>query len=85
VTARRKGNTWYLGGMSAKQSRDLVLPLALLGVGRYRAEIWKDAPDAETNPNHLATESLDLSSDNALRIHVALDGGFVARMTPSAK
>jgi len=28
VTARRKGDTWYLGGMSAKNARNLDLPLS---------------------------------------------------------
>jgi len=85
VTARRKGNTWYLGGMSAKYARDLDLPLSFLGAGQYQIEVWKDAPDAETDPNHLATEKLTLSSKEGLKIHAAFDGGFVARLTPVAK
>jgi alpha-glucosidase len=71
--------------MSAKPSRDLALPLAFVGGGNYRAEVWKDAPDAETDPNHLATETLNLVSNDTLKIHVALDGGFVARITPLSK
>ena len=58
VTARRKGATWYLGGISANGPRELALPLTFLGPGRYAARIWKDAPDAESDPNHLATETL---------------------------
>jgi alpha-glucosidase len=85
VTARRRGNTWYVGGMSAKQPRDLALPLSFLGAGQYQVELWKDAPDAETDPNHLTTETLTLSSSDSLKIHLALDGGFVARLTPVAK
>ena len=62
VTARRKGGTWYLGGISAKGPRDLALPLAFLGPGRYTARIWKDASDAESDPNHLTTETQNVSS-----------------------
>src|SRR5947207_8632706 len=47
ITARRKGTTWYLGGMSAKRPRDLAVPLSFLGMGRYTGRIWKDASDAE--------------------------------------
>ncbi len=82
VTARRKGATWYLGGMSAKGPRELALPLTFLGPGRYTARIWKDASDAESDPNHLATESLTLSAADKLSLHVALDGGFVAQIAP---
>jgi alpha-glucosidase len=85
VTARRKGKTWYLGCMSAKQPRDLALPLSFLQAGTYQADVWRDAPDADTDPNHLVTESLTLSPRDTLRMHVALDGGFVARIALSEK
>lgn len=83
VTARRKGTTWYLGGMSAKRPREVALPLSFLGAGRYTARIWKDAPDAETDPNHLTVETLNFSSTDTLRLHLTLDGGFVAQLAPS--
>jgi len=85
VVARRKGKSWYVGGMSARQSRELALPLSYLGQGRYRATIWKDATDAEQDPNKLTTETLHLSSRDTLPLHLALDGGFVARFVPMAK
>jgi alpha-glucosidase len=85
ATARRKGNTWYVGGMSAKHARNLDLPLSFLGAGHYAAKVWKDAPDAESDPNHLTTETLSLSSRDTLKLHVALDGGFVAHLVPGAK
>ena len=84
VTARRRGTTWYVGGMSAKRSRELDLPLPFLGAGHYTVRIWKDAPDAESEPNHLTTETLNLSSRDTLKLHVAFDGGFVAQLTPAA-
>src|SRR2546422_617509 len=68
VTARRKGTTWYLGGMSAKHARDLDLPLSFLSAGPYAAKVWKDAPDAESDPNHLTTETLNLSSRDTLKL-----------------
>ncbi len=80
ITARRKGTTWYLGGISAKAPRDVALPLAFLSRGHYLANIWKDAPDAESNPNHLSTERLRVSAADTLRIRLALDGGFVAEL-----
>jgi alpha-glucosidase len=85
VTARRKGTTWYLGGISAKEPRDVALPLPFLGKGRYTATIWKDAPDTETEPNHLTMETAELSSADTLRLHLALDGGSVAALTRQKK
>jgi len=83
VTARRKGTTWYLGGMGAKQPRDLTLPLSFLGRGRYTVKIWKDAPDTDSNPNHLLIETQSLLSTGSLKVRMALDGGFVARISPA--
>jgi alpha-glucosidase len=84
VTARRKGNIWYIGAISAKRPRDFDLPLTFLGRGRYSAYLWKDAPDSEVDPNHLLTETLQVSADDSLKIHLALDGGFVGQITPAA-
>ncbi len=85
VTARRKGTTWYLGGMSAKRPRELALSLSFLGKGRYIARIWEDASDAESDPNHLTTQTLNLSSADTLKVHLALDGGFVAQLALAGK
>jgi alpha-glucosidase len=85
VSARRKGKTWYLGGMGARRAHDLALPLAFLARGRHRMELWQDAPDAEANPNHLTTRTLGVSSQDVLQLRLALDGGFVAKLSPDTK
>jgi alpha-glucosidase len=85
VTARRKGRAWYLGGMSANHARSLDVPLAFLGSGQYLARIWKDAPDAESSPDHLTTDTVSVSSGDMLKLHIAVDGGFVAQLTPVRK
>jgi alpha-glucosidase len=71
-----------LGCLSAKTPHDLALPLSFLRDGSYTADTWKDAPDAEIDPNHLVTEKFMLSRTDTLKLHVALDGGFVTRLTP---
>jgi alpha-glucosidase len=85
ITARRKGHSWYVGGMAARVPRDLQLPLWFLGPGRYTARVWRDAPDAETEPNHLTTASLTVTSADTLPVHFAVDGGFVAELVPTDK
>ncbi len=86
ITARRKGTTWYLGGISATRPCDVTLPLSFLGSRRgYNAKIWKDAADADSDPNHLETEALSLTHADALKLHLALDGGFVAQLVPLGK
>jgi alpha-glucosidase len=80
VTARRKGATWYFGGMSAGRPREISLPLELLGEGRFAATIWKDSPLADSDPNRLEKETIEVTSRDSLEIRMGLDGGFVARI-----
>jgi alpha-glucosidase len=61
----------------------LALPLSFLGPGRYTARIWKDAADAQSDPNHLTAEKLPLTPNDTLKLHLALDGGFVAQLAPA--
>jgi len=80
VTARRKGKTWYIGGMSAGPAREIKVPLAFLGLDPYTAKLWKDARDSNSNPNHLMTETMNVRSGETLKVRVAADGGFVAQL-----
>lgn len=82
VTARRKGRTWHVGGMRAGKARDLELPLSFLGPQHYTAKLWKDAPETETDPNRLTTETFTASSSDVLKVRLSEDGGFVAQFTP---
>jgi len=85
VTARRKGATWYLGGISAGRPREIALPLELLGKGRFAATIWKDSSRSDSDPNLLDEETIEVTSRDALRIRMALDGGFAARISRAEK
>jgi alpha-glucosidase len=85
VTARRRGRTWYVGGMTANQPRDLSLSLAFLGPGRYDARLWKDGSNAEANPNDLSVAAMTVTSLDSLRVRLATEGGFVAELTPAAE
>jgi len=82
VTARRRGKTWFLGGMLARQPRDLTLPLTFLGKGRYGVRIWKDAAPDDPDVNHLQTQALTVTASDRLEVRLALDGGFVAQLRP---
>ena len=82
VTARRKGRTWYIGGMTAVSANDISLPLEFLDYGRYSANIWKDASESGTYPNHLQTDTLEVTKADKLLVHTAIDGGFVVVLTP---
>ena len=82
VTARRKGDIWYLGGMGSRDKSNLKIALSFLRSGPYEAKIWKDGPDSNANPNQVSTESLTVTRASILELAVASDGGFVVQLTP---
>ena len=68
------GKSWYLGGLSAHQSRRVDLPLSFLGSGRFTARLWKDGPETESNPNQLMTETRAVRSRDTLSLPIAPGG-----------
>jgi len=82
VTARRRGNVWYVGGLAAGEAREIVLPLTFLAAGPHTQEVWRDGDDAARDPNLLEFEQKQVSATDLLRVRVGPDGGFVARFVP---
>jgi len=78
VTARRKGDTWYLGAMSNEKARTLKVPLDFLGKGSYSASVLQDGADI----SHLAGSSSKVSAGQNLTLKLAPSGGAVAVLKP---
>ncbi|WP_029904864.1 glycoside hydrolase family 97 protein [Prevotella sp. 10(H)] len=82
AVARQKDGEWYLGVINNSKGRILDIKLDFLGTGTYKAEVYTDAPDAETNPNHLKKEIKQLTAKDILELPLAVDGGAVVRFKP---
>lgn len=76
LLARRKGNTWYVGGMTNEEAREAVFVADFLGAGAWEAKIWKDGPEADLYPAQLLTETMELISGDSISIRMAPGGGF---------
>lgn len=74
VMARRKGDTWYLGGITNWDSRDLTLDLSFLA-GKTMTLVT-DGPNVEKNAEDYQYKSVKVGS--TLNIHMASGGGFAA-------
>ena len=80
--ARRSGREWYLGSLTNWTARDVLVSLGFLGNGRYRAEIYEDAPDAGQNPTHVSIREQNVQGTGALTLHLASGGGCAIRFVP---
>ena len=74
VSARRKGNDWYLGAMTNEAGRTITVPLNFLSKGNYAATIWQDGKTIST----LEKTEVTQSSRDSLRLTLAPSGGAVA-------
>ena len=83
TVARRKGREWFVGSITNWTPRDVVIPLKFLGAGKYTAEIYRDAADADQMPQHVTMEKKTLSQSDTLTLHLAPGGGCAIRFLPA--
>ena len=80
VTARRSGDTWYVGAMGNEQARTVTVPLSFLKAGSYSAHVYQDGADV----SHLAVSDTTVDPAQGLTLQLAPSGGAVAILTPQA-
>jgi len=78
VIARRNGDRWFLGALTDRTARDLSLKLDFLGGGSWKLKLWEDAPDSDTEGEHLVTKERFVRAADMLNLHLARAGGAVA-------
>jgi alpha-glucosidase len=78
--ARRKGYEWYIGSISNNTAHQIQTSLSFLPPGDYTAEIYSDAPDADTDPNHLVKVIQKVNNQSVIDTKLAAGGGQVMRI-----
>jgi len=81
VTARRKGNIWYLGAMTNEDGRTIDLPLDFLADGAYEAKIWQDG----ANISSLDMFARRIERTAHLQLKLAPNGGGTAVFSPVSR
>lgn len=79
VTARRRGDTWYIGALTDWTERELVLDIPALGSGAALVEAWEDGQDAAVN----ATDwrKCRYEGGDKLSVRLAPGGGWAGIVT----
>jgi len=75
ITARRKGNEWWIGAMTDWSARDLKLDMGFLGTGDYEATICKDGVNADRFASDYTISKRKVTSKAILDMHLAPGGG----------
>ena len=76
--ARRSGDTWYVGGMTDWNARELTLDLSFLPEGDHEVVIYRDGANAYRAASDYKKETIKLPADGKLTVHMAPGGGFAA-------
>jgi alpha-glucosidase len=82
LVARRKGDTWYIGGMTDWSARKLKTKLDFLGSGNYKVEIFADGMNADRIGNDYKKTTKTVNKADELEIDMASGGGWVAVISP---
>jgi alpha-glucosidase len=81
VTARKRGNDWYVGGMTSWKERDMNIKFDFLDEGGYMATICRDGINADRYAaDYLIEKDLRINKDDQYSIHMAPGGGFLIRL-----
>ena len=80
--ARRKGDTWYIGGLTNWSARNLTIDLSFLGKGNYSAEIFKDGINAGKDATDYKHEIIKVTNTDKLTMNMANGGGFAIIVNP---
>jgi len=80
ITARRKGDNWYIGALNNSISRDITLQFDFVNARDYKATICKDGLNADNYAADYELAERDFKKDDNLAIHLATGGGFLIRL-----
>ncbi len=81
VTARRKGNDWYVGGETSWEARDIRLPLDFLTDGvTYEATMVEDGLNADKIATDYTLRKQSANNQTILDLHLASGGGFAIKL-----
>ncbi len=78
LTARHKGNDWYIGALTDWTARSLDLDLSFLGDGTYEIEIMQDGVNADKHASDYKRIVKQVTKSDKLKVNLASGGGWAA-------
>jgi alpha-glucosidase len=81
ITARKKNNDWYIGGMTDWTGREFALTPDFIDDGNYSAELCIDGVNADTYPSDYTIKKFAIRKGEPIKIKMAQGGGFVLKLT----
>ncbi len=81
VTARQKGENWFIAGMTDWSPRDVTVKFDFLPGGKFEATICRDGVNADRYAADYAIQKgIVIKKDDVMNMHLAPGGGFLIRL-----
>ena len=80
ITARKKGDEWFIGGLTNWDRRSIKLALDFLDNGSYHATICSDGVNADRYPSDYIITEKTMRKNDSLLIEMASGGGWLLRL-----
>ena len=80
ITARRKGDDWYIAGMTDWTARDIVLNINFIDTANYDAVLCTDGINAINYPSDYSIQRFITHNNSKLNVSMAPGGGFVLKL-----
>ncbi|MFM1874745.1 MAG: hypothetical protein RL266_482, partial [Bacteroidota bacterium] len=79
LLARRKGDVWYVGGMTGSAGQTISIDLSFIGNGAFEMDVWRDGENTRTDgTNFEYFKEETVTSSMKYVISMAEGGGWVA-------
>lgn len=80
ITARRKGDVWYVGGITDWNKREMIIDLSFLPDADYCMELFCDGINAHRKGSDYLKKMDSLPQNKTLLITMSPGGGFAAKI-----
>lgn len=81
ITARQKGNNWFIAGLNGTDAKEISLPLNFIDKGNYKIIICRDGLNANNyGSDYEINESL-WENNQPINIFMAAGGGFLIKIS----
>ena len=80
VVAKRKGDKWFIGGMTAERNEPLTIefPLDFLGEGSYTMTSFEDGINADVQAMDYRKNTKNVAKGDKITVTMVRNGGFAA-------
>lgn len=85
ISARKKGDIWYVGGITNEQARNYTLDCGFLSDGKYNATIFADGVNAAKVATDYKKTHQTIDKTSKLDLKMVGEGGFVIKIEPLKK